>query len=457
LKSVKVASLISAKVFVGVVALSFAAIPVQAAEVPEFDHIFLYVLENLSLGEISGNPDAQFLNGPQPHDWSRGVATDFHGITHPSLPNYMALTGGNPFFASNCHINLGTGACTTPAPSIADSIEASGRSWKAYMEDMPSPCFIGDKYPMLGRPPAYVEKHNPFIHYDNIRSDPSRCNRIVPYSQLSTDLSQGTVPDFVWITPNMCHDMHDPCGLSLVRAGDEWLSAEVPKVQNFCVASHSRCLIIITFDEGDRRLPAPEDNHIFTVLISRGPAAFRARDSNVRYDHYSLLRTMEEFWELAPPILTDNDAAAIPMLDMFPFALAKPTPASGSFAGSSTVIDSRPADGNTIITSADTFVIAGTLAGTCSGEEMDVIHPDGSVTVQGTCTFTGGVFGLSGAATVLFDATGIAGASAQGQFVIKGSSGGLAYLHGQGTFEFTVTGPGTFSGAYSGEIHFDPP
>ncbi len=457
MKYLKMTSLIPAKVPAAVAVLIFATTPVQAGGVPEFDHIFLYILENLSFGEISGNPDAQFLNGSQPQGWSRGVATNFHGITHPSLPNYMALTGGNTSFTSNCHINLGTGVCTTPAPSIADLIEASVGSWKAYLEDMPSPCFVGDNYPVRGSPPAYVEKHNPFIHYDNIRNDSSRCNRIVPYNQLSTDLSQDAVPDFVWITPNMCHDMHDPCGPSLVREGDDWLSAEVPKVQDFCVSSDSRCLIIITFDEGDRNLLAPEDNHIFTLLISRGPAAFRARDSNVHYDHYSLLRTIEESLELSPPFLTAHDAAATPMLDMFPFALATPTPASGSFAGSSTVTDSRSAYGNTIITLADTFVIAGTLAGTCPGEERDVTHPDGTVTVHGTCTFAGGVFGLSGAAAVLFDATGIAGTSVQGQFVIEGSSGGFANLHGQGTFESTATGPGTFSGSYSGEIHFDSP
>ncbi len=302
-----------------VAVLIFATTPVRAAEVPEFDHIFLYVLENLSFTQISGNPDAQFLNGPQPQGWSRGVATNFHAVTHPSLPNYMALTGGNTFFASNCRISLTTGACTTPAPSIADLIEASGRSWKAYMEDMPSPCFVGNDYPVRGSPPAYVEKHNPFIHFDNIRNDPSRCNRIVPYNQLLTDLSQDTVPDFVWITPNMCHDMHDLCGpsLSLVRQGDEWLGAEVPKVQDFCASSDSTCLIIITFDEGDRNLLAPEDNHIFTLLISQGEDEFRVQDSNTLFDHYSLTRTIEESWELSPPFLTANDTAAIPMLDMF--------------------------------------------------------------------------------------------------------------------------------------------
>ncbi len=241
---------------------------------------------------------------------------------HPSLPNYMAVTGGNTFFASNCHIALTTGACTTPAPSIADLIEASGRSWKAYMEDMPSPCFVGDNYPVRGSPPAYVEKHNPFIHYDEIRNDVSRCDRIVPYDQLPTDLSQDNVPDFVWITPNMCHDMHDPCGPLLVREGDDWLSAEVPKVQNFCASSDTTCLIIITFDEGDRNLPAPEDNHVFTILISRGSAEFPVQNSNTIFDHYSLTRTIEESWELSPPFLTANDTAATPMSDMFPFALA---------------------------------------------------------------------------------------------------------------------------------------
>jgi len=181
----------------------FAATPAGAV-VPPFDHIVVIMMENHSIGQIIGNPDAPLMNGLTADN---PVAAKYFGITHPSLPNYMAATGGDTFFTTNW--SIAAGGCTTAALSIVDRIEAAGRSWKAYMEDMPSPCFTGDNYPVGGSPPAYVEKHNPFIHYENIRNDPARCNRIVPYSQLAGDLD--ALSDFVWITPNMCNDMHDVC------------------------------------------------------------------------------------------------------------------------------------------------------------------------------------------------------------------------------------------------------
>ncbi len=191
----------------------FIATPAQAA-VPPFDHIIVIVMENHSISQIVGNPDAPFLNGLTAN---HAVATNYFGIVHPSLPNYMAATGGDTFFTGDCSIALG--GCTTSALSMVDGIEASGRTWKAYMEDMPSPCYVGDNYPAFGSPPAYVEKHDPFIHFDNLRNDPSRCNNIVPYSQLTADLA--ALPNFVWITPNMCNDMHDTCfAVTAVRAGD---------------------------------------------------------------------------------------------------------------------------------------------------------------------------------------------------------------------------------------------
>jgi len=278
-----------------------AAAPADAAAIPAFSHIIIYILENHSYSQIVGNPDAPYINGLIVDN---PVATNYFGITHPSLPNYMALTGGDTFFSDNCGIERG--GCTTPALSLVDRIEASGRTWKAYMEDQPTPCFIGDSYP-------YVEKHNPFIHYDLIQNNPDRCNRIVPYAELGADLP--ALPNYVWITPNECNDMHDVCDprQSEVTVADNWLSVEIPPVQNSasCVPPQT-CLIIITFDEGDVALTPPEDNHVFTIFVKTGP---RPSDSAVRYDHYSLLRTVEDAWGLAP--LTGNDGGATPMADLF--------------------------------------------------------------------------------------------------------------------------------------------
>jgi hypothetical protein len=279
-----------------------------AATVPSFDHIVVVMMENHSIGDIIDNPDAPYLNFLAA---TYPVALNYFGVTHPSLPNYMAPTGGDTFFTFNCSIT--EGGCTTGALSIVDRIEGSARTWKAYMEDAPSACFTGNNYPVFGAPPAYVEKHNPFLHYENIGNNPARCNRIVPYTDLTADLE--ALPNFVWITPNMCNDMHDACSgdLSDVATGDAWLSTEIPRLQNSpSCTGRQTCLIVIVFDEGSTSYAPPEDNHVYAVFVKPGP---RSPDSNSLYDHYSLLRTIEESWALAP--LTAKDAAATPMSDMF--------------------------------------------------------------------------------------------------------------------------------------------
>jgi hypothetical protein len=178
---------------------------------------------------------------------------------------------------------------------------------------MPSPCYTGDNYPRFGAAPAYVEKHNPFIHYEGIRNDPDRCKQIVPYSQLAGDLA--ALPNFVWITPNMCDDMHDECDAirSAVKVGDDWLKLQVPLIlaSPSCIAPQ-RCLIVITFDEGNTGQPPPGDNLVLTIFLRGGD---RGPDSDMPYDHYSLLGTIEDAWGIPP--MTPNAAAATPMDDMF--------------------------------------------------------------------------------------------------------------------------------------------
>jgi acid phosphatase len=128
------------------------------AAIPNFDHIVVIMLENHSDFEIIGNPDAPYLNALTVLYPS---ATDFHGVTHPSLPNYMAVTGGDTVFSDDCQI--GSGECTTSAASIADGVEAAHRTWKAYMEDMPSPCYTGDNYPSLAQSPPTWRSTTPLF------------------------------------------------------------------------------------------------------------------------------------------------------------------------------------------------------------------------------------------------------------------------------------------------------
>jgi acid phosphatase len=266
---------------------------------PTFSHVFIIVLENKEASTIIGSPDAPYLNGLA-KQYAR--ATQFYGIRHPSLPNYLALTGGSTFNVSSdctdCFIN---------APSIADQIETAGRSWKAYMESMPQPCFVGNAGSL------YAQKHNPFIYYDDIRTDPARCNKIVPLDQLAADLQANALPDYAWITPNLCDDMHD-CPVS---AGDNWLQTWVPRILA-SPAWKDKGVLFVTFDEGTSGAGAvcgdAAGGYVDTLVIS--PLVQPGFTSSVPYDHYALLHTIEAAWGL-PLLGSASGGCAVPMSDFF--------------------------------------------------------------------------------------------------------------------------------------------
>src|SRR5207249_11220481 len=191
-----------------------APTPTPTPALPTFSHVFTIVMENEESSSLIGNSAAPYINGLAT---SYGLATQYYGVSHPSLPNYLAMTAGSTFgITSDCT------TCWVGATNLADQIEAGGRSWKAYLEGMPSACFVGDAYP-------YMQKHNPWIYFNDIRTNAARCAaHVVPYTQLATDVANGSVPNYVFITPNMCNDMHD-CSIA---TGDSWLSQQVPAILN---------------------------------------------------------------------------------------------------------------------------------------------------------------------------------------------------------------------------------
>jgi acid phosphatase len=249
--------------------------------VPAFSHIVVIVLENREFGRVVENPLMPIFN-----DWATRytLLSQHYAIRHPSLPNYLAMIGGSTFgVESNCT------DCFVDAPSLPDLIEASGRTWKAYMEDMPEPCYLGDTT-------TYVQKHNPFIYFDPIRLDSARCRRsIVPFTQLDADLAANTLPDFVFITPNQCNNAHD-CP---EKTADIWLGTHVPYLLAYPAIAENG-LVVLTWDEGqgDHGCCGMETGggRIATVLIS--PLARRGFVDDTPYTLYSLLKTIAAAWRL---------------------------------------------------------------------------------------------------------------------------------------------------------------
>jgi phosphatidylinositol-3-phosphatase len=258
--------------------------------------IAVIVLENKEYDEIIGRPSAPYLN-----ELARqgAVAANYHAITHPSLPNYLALTGGSTFgySGSDC------GTCSVSARNLIDQLEAAGISWKIYAEDLPSPCSpaasSGD----------YVRRHVPFMYYADVSGNPSRCRDIVPMTTLTRDTAAGTLPQLMWLVPNLCHDMHS-CG---TYTSDRYLRGLVPHVLSHLGPSG---LLFVTFDEGETNAGCcgvARGGHVLTLVA--GPGARAGASSMAPYDHYSLLRTIEDLWKL-PRLGGAGSAATQPMMDL---------------------------------------------------------------------------------------------------------------------------------------------
>ncbi len=263
---------------------------ISQTAIPNFDHIVVLLLENKPAESITDNSSAPYINSLMK---KYSYTTNYSAVANPSLPNYLALIGGSTFnITSDCT------SCFISSPDVVDNLEKAHKTWKAYMESMPSSCFIGSK-------DRYAQKHNPFIYFDDIRNNKDRCKNIVPYTELSGDLIDvKSTPHFVWITPDLCSDMHD-CS---VAHGDEWLSKQVPSILNSPSFTSQSSLLIITFDEGDKN-----NNKILTIFV--GSQVKHNFVSHSLYTHYSLLHTIEASWGL--PSLTENDANADVMKDLF--------------------------------------------------------------------------------------------------------------------------------------------
>jgi phospholipase C len=262
-------------------ALSPTATPVPL--VPDFDYIVVIVFENKEFGTVIGNSAMPVFNRLA-QDYT--LLTQHFAVTHPSLPNYISMLGGDTFdITRNCE------DCFIDAPSLPDLIETSGRTWKTYQEDMPAPCFLGSKV-------DYAQKHNPFVYFDPIRLDSARCERSVrPLTDLYSDLAAGSLPNFVFITPNLCNDSHD-CGLDVA---DAWLDAQMQNLLTFLNATGDSYLIILTWDEGQGDhsccgLPEKAGGRVATILIS--PQVKNGFEDATPYTHYSLLKTIAEAWGL---------------------------------------------------------------------------------------------------------------------------------------------------------------
>ena len=201
----------------------------------------------------------------------------YTAVAHPSLPNYLALVSG-----STQGIHSDCTSCIVGGPSLADTLERAGLTWKTYAEGLPEPGFLGASAGL------YAKKHDPFLYFRQVADDPVRRALVVPFTQFRRDLRTGRLPRFALVVPNLCNDMHD-CP---VATGDRWLRREIVPLLGARELAGS--VVFVVFDEGSSDVGGGGR----VAALALGPAVRPGSGFGLPTSHYGLLRTIEDAWGL---------------------------------------------------------------------------------------------------------------------------------------------------------------
>ena len=240
--------------------------------------------KNHSYSTVIGNPAMPFFNSLATKG---GLATDYFANSHPSIGNYFMLTTGQMITQDD------TFTSTVDADNIVREILASGKTWKSYAESLPSVGYTGgDVFP-------YLEHHNPFSYFSDVRNSSVQLNNLVPFeTQFASDLANNQSPDFSFIVPNAEHSAHDcPDGGSTctdtdkLAAADVWLQTNIQPLLSSATFQQDGVLVIV-FDESDSTDSQNGGGHVaMTIVSSKAKSAFQ---STTMYQHQSTLRLVLE-------------------------------------------------------------------------------------------------------------------------------------------------------------------
>ena len=302
-----------------------------------FDYIVVIVMENKNLYQTYGNScvgNCTFINQLANRF---GIAENYSGIAHRSLPDYLTLTSGlnysYPPFVTDCGPQVGN--CTVASRNIVDSIEATHRSWRAYIEDYSGGC--------KGSSSDHIPGPDPFLFYRDVYYNATRCSNIVTANpshqgylglptRLLSDLNEADgTPNFMWLSPNLCDSGHNACNstsltgscrilVKCISQGNEYLGLLVPQILASRTFETKNAALFITWDEGSAGT-CPGVGRTYPTCIDRVPAIFAGPHvkqdyvSDLGYSHYSFVRTLEVAWNL--PSLGPLDAGAMAMTSFF--------------------------------------------------------------------------------------------------------------------------------------------
>jgi hypothetical protein len=270
--------------------------------------IFVIVMENQNWSTIKASSSAPYVRTTLVPMAAHAEGYRTPPGNHPSEPNYLWLVGGTSFGVTNDN-DPATNHIASDA-NLGELMTRAGVTWTSYQEDI-----AGTSCP-LGSSGNYAAKHNPFVFFDDLTgtldpSDPGCIAHNRPYSELAGDLASGSVARFNFITPNLCHDMHNSCAptSNLIRQGDDWLASEVPRILGSRAYQDGGALFIV-WDEGYLDSDGPIGMIVLSPLGKGGGYA-----NSIAYTHSSALRTFEEILGLGPYL---GDAAnATSLSDLF--------------------------------------------------------------------------------------------------------------------------------------------
>ncbi len=281
-----------------------------------YDHIFVIIEENEESSSIIGNT----TSAPTINELAQqyGRATNYFGVIHPSEGNYVALTD------ADAHNVTDDNPYTTHQfndPTLVDGLEGAGLTWKGYFQSMPAPGFLGICYPGAGSNCLYASKHNGFLNFSQILASPAELQKLVPDTALSDDLMNGSVPNYSFIVPDQCHDMHGlgatcPDDQTNIKVADDYLRATVDAIMGSQTWQQGDNAIVITFDEGSTTAGCcganPGGGQVVTIVITNHQDA-PIQDATP-FNHYSLVATIEKAFGV-PCTQKACDAASVPTMD----------------------------------------------------------------------------------------------------------------------------------------------
>lgn len=274
----------------------------QTSPVAQIKHVFVIFEENHSWSAIKGSTDAPYLNNQLLK--TGAYASDYHNVPvrmgelHPSELNYIFMESGQVAFSDHTFTtdNDPTAANSTSSMQhLTALLDKKGISWKSYQEDI-----SGTDCPIASKG-EYAPKHNPMLFFQDVSGNPpSSTNKyciehVRPLTELSKDIASGNLPSYVFITPNLQHDMHN----GTIQQADTWLSQIIPTITNSSTFKKDGALFI-TWDEGSEPKDDKTERNDPIGMIIVSPFVKAGYTNTTEYSHASLLKTIEEIFQLQP-------------------------------------------------------------------------------------------------------------------------------------------------------------